>query len=216
MSFYESIGWGLHIVSVIILSFGTLYYFARRFRSHPEFGAYIIGLFLFELFSQKIGVILHNNLLLFSISSFFHFLFLTFIYTYRLFGITRFKLLLIIVLGSIPLCISSWSSDSTSTFQSYDRLFYDLIIILYTLVFYYKIILGSEWSKHAILLNGAGLLFFALDLFLAAATNFLVNQNLELVSWFWTGRAICLQFFYGLLIYYLWKDGKTPQRPSSG
>ena len=66
-------------------------------------------------------------------------------------------------------------------------------------------------NKKENILNNSILLFFCVDAFLAIATDYLINNSLIIVSWFWTFRAVLLQVFYVSLIYYLWKGVKRYQ-----
>ncbi len=213
MIYFESAIRILRYFSIICLALGIIMYLKKFRESHHEIGIYLIILILFECFSKKVGTLLGNNLIIFLASSFFHFCFLTQIYFNHFFKIKSSWKWSLIAVGAIPFIMQSVSlyNIDTNEFQSYDRAAYDLLIVIYTLLIYLKIARQKIWTKGLLFLNGAILLFFGLDIFLAISTNFLINQSLSVVSWFWMLRAICLQLFYVSLIYYLWNNGKTQQ-----
>ncbi|MFT5821371.1 MAG: hypothetical protein ACI8ZM_002623 [Crocinitomix sp.] len=197
MIFFETTIRIFRYFSILCLAIGILTYLMKWRKANHEIGLFIITLFLFECFSIKIGALLGNNLILFLISTFFHFYFLTLIYFKLFFNVNALWKYTILGLGSIPILIQSFNYFviDVETFHSYDRAIYDLFIVLYAFLAYYKIALQKTWSKGLLFLNGSTLLYFAFDIFLAITTNFLINYDLAVVSWFWIARSICLQCF---------------------
>jgi len=152
-----------------------------------------------------------NNLFLFSIASFINFAFLFYYYGTHIFKVETRKLIPVILIGMAPMIIGLSSADSSLNFQSYDRFIYSLCIMLLSLyTFYFMLNQDETVSKEQIILNSAVLLFFTVETFLAIGTNYLINESLMLVAWFWFLRVILLQVFYGSIIYYAWQIGKTP------
>jgi hypothetical protein len=210
-SIFENIIYLMSQFSIVLLAFGIFIFFRKKeFKSYWVFGTYLIFLFLLELFSKKIGALFHNNnLIVFSVSALSHFVFLTLIYFRYLIDVGKKTRNIVLGLGIIPLLISNFAFANISAFQSYDRAIYSLTITVYTFILFYEMVKRDRWNKHTLLFNSAVLLFFSLDVLLAVGTNYLVNEKITFVSWFWTGRAVFLQLFYGTLIYYLWKLGRT-------
>lgn len=201
----------MYFISVFILGSGLLLFcLKKRMRSWPELGIYMFLLLLIELFSKQLGSAFeNNNLIVFSISSYLHFAFLSCIY-FRLFSKSHYIwLFLYLIIGVLPAIIFNANNlKSTEEFQSYDRAIYNIVIMSYSLILIYNTLTTGEERKKVLLFNSATLLFFALDTFLAIATNYLIHANLDLVVWFWFVRAICLQLFYVSLIYLIWPDGR--------
>lgn len=214
MLFFELLDKSIPLVSIFILGFGLFFSLkGKTFSTYLLFGIYFFILFMVELFSKKIGVLLgNNNLILFSFSCLIHFIFLTLIYAKYFFNIKRKHTLAIILIGSIPLFVfnTNWIPDSIK-FESYDRALYSLIFVIYSLTYFYQTIKTTPLRNYGLILNASVLIFFSLDVFLAVGTNYLINENLTLVSWFWTIRALFLQLFYVSLIHFIWKDGKIQQ-----
>ena len=172
---------------------------------------YFLLLFMVELVGQLYPKVTQNsNLFLFSFSSFIHFYFLCFLYLVYFNKVDFKKYLMIVLLFVAPMVINTIINHSIASFNSYDRVIYSFSIMLLVLGDTYILFKGKTlYTRIRIILNNTVLIFFALDTFLAIPSNYLVNENMELVAWFWFLRAIILQVYYSILIYYLWKDGKT-------
>lgn len=214
MNFFDSLGTAFYISSISLLCIGVILYIKNtHFRNLKEFGFYLMTLFSLELLSKQLAVLLdNNNLIIFSISSFTHFSFLSFIYFKHFFKLDRKWFLLAILIGIIPLLFLTKNAlDNLPSFQSYDRAIYSSVIVLYCLRLFHQSLFRSNVSNSVLFFNVATLLFFSLDVFLAVTTNFLIHADLPLVSWFWSIRALFLQTFYLSIIYFLWKHGKTLQ-----
>jgi len=193
-------------IFLLICGIGTWGFKAFRHQMYCGLGYFLI-LLLFEIVSYLLS---GNNLFMLSISSFVNFAFLTYFYCAYFFKKSIKKIIPIILIGTIPMIISLILGYSFQNFQSYDRALYSFAIMLLSLYYFYWILNENEKaSRESIILNSFVLLFFSIDTFLAVGTNYLINENLMLVAWFWFFRAIFLQLYYGSLIYYSWQIGKT-------
>jgi len=198
----NQIGFFLNALSVLILLIGIFICFGKSYNSKWLY-VYICFLFILEVISRILGYYLKNNYFIISLSFFLNFLFLTFFYLEKIYKANRILTLNINILALLLFIL-------TYHLQPYDRFTYSLVITCYSLIFIHKWLQGSIKSNRAsFLLNASILLFFCVDAFLAIATDYLVNNSLELVSWFWFFRGILLQVFYITLIYYAWKTGKS-------
>ena len=209
---FEILGRILAIVSILVLFFGSSFIFLKR-QNESKFnfiGIYFILLFTIELTSLVWGHYYgKSGLVFFSLSFFIHFVFLSYLYLYQWIKIATKWLILILVLGTVPLLLGQLIDIIPAQFQSYDRAIYSFLLLLYSMVSLFRSISGHPMSKSQMILNSGVFFFFALDTFLAITTNYLINESLTLVGWFWIGRALALHFFYASLIYYIWKNGKT-------
>lgn len=199
----------LFYISIVLLTFGIISWGLKAFRYQIYCGfGYFLILLLFEIVSYLFS---DNNLFLLSISSFANFAFLIYFYFKHLLDIKFNKAIPIILLGIVPMIVSLVLGYNFQNFQSYDRALYSFAIMLLSLYYFYWLLNeNKKASKESIILNSFVLLFFSIDTFLAVGTNYLVNENLMLVAWFWFFRAVFLQLYYGSLIYYSWQIGKTP------
>lgn len=202
----NNIGLFLSSISILILFFGTIFYFLRKQSKNTILFIYVIILFLFEVTSVFTGLLLKvTDTILFSLSFFIHFVFLTHFYFFEthLFK-SKFKNK---VIGLAVLILLLNFIVPQNYFDV--RFIYSSTITFYSLMYLYRFINETrEVGKLEVFLNGSILLFFCIDAFLAIATNYLITKSITLVSWFWFFRAVLLQFFYVCLIYYLWKKVK--------
>lgn len=166
---------------------------------------YLVTILLFEVCSLFPSLLVDGNIIFFiNLSFFMHFVFLTHFYLHK----REFKKMGIII-GFLLLLLSVSLNVIPSYFKLHLRFIYSLTITFYSLMYIYGVLMEKiKISKNEIILNSGILLFFCVDAFLAIATDYLINNSLIIVSWFWTFRAILLQVFYVSLIYYLWKRMK--------
>lgn len=207
-SFLDKIGFFLNFLSAFILFFGVIFFIRIKF----NWGYfYILILFFFEIGSRILGHFFKSNILIFNISFFIQFAFLTHFYFSKVYLINKNLKNSVISLGFLLLLLA-YLNAIPSYLQPYIRVIYSFTIMLYSLGYIYLLLKERiTYKKYTTLLNSSILLFFCIDAFLAIATDYLINNSLLLVSWFWMFRAIFLQLFYGTLIYYVWKTGKTQQ-----
>jgi hypothetical protein len=212
MELLKTIGYILNIFSIAILAFGVLITITqKRYTDKSWVLTYIICLLSIEVLQMFIGAYLDvNTFFMFILVFFIQFLFLTYFYCSTVFQISPSIRNTILCLGLLPFLIYTLPDSYYSFLQYYDRVLYSFTIMIYSLIYFYTLINGSiPTIHHRNILNGAVLLFFTLDLFLAIGTRYLISENLSLVSWFWSLRAVCLQLFYSALIYYGWKSSKS-------
>lgn len=206
------IGRGIIFFSIAFLVVGLLANLFQRTNSYNKYVVYYLSVVLLtECTVLFTGVYLEWNFLaLFTISFFTHFIFLTHFYNKTIFQFSTTRRNLLLALGVIPLFVHCTTDSSLVWLQYYARIPYSLIISLYSLGYFYALMIGKLENRPVRnLFNGSILLFFTIDAFLGTGTAYLVKREyLDLVAWFWFFRAIFLQFFYGALIYYGWKQPK--------
>lgn len=210
----EILGRVMATTSIALLLTGIIVFVRKRWhlKQYYLLGFYLASLLVIELTSIVLGHFFGiSGLVLFTLSFFIHFVFLSIFYQKYLFQLKRKWVVLTIGLGILPLLLSQTTRDLPTGFQSYDRAIYSFVIMLYSLYFLYQLVGGVRREREEMILNSGVLIFFALDAFLAIGTNFLVNESLVLVGWFWIGRALTLQFFYASMIHFLWRTGKIPK-----
>jgi hypothetical protein len=96
------------------------------------------------------------------------------------------------------------------SFQSYGKVIGDAAILFYCLMYYWKLFNGSIpiVTEHRNL-NVAVLVYFSINLILFLPINFLVNASISIVFLFWVLNLLSLILFYLVLIYLIWRNGKT-------
>ncbi|TCN63729.1 hypothetical protein CLV25_11579 [Acetobacteroides hydrogenigenes] len=94
-------------------------------------------------------------------------------------------------------------------FQSFGKVIADVVIVLYCLMYYWRIFNGSiPIVKEHRYLNVAALIYFSINLVLFLPINFLVNESISVVFLFWVLNLVSLNLFYLVLIYLIWQNGK--------
>ena len=211
MAFLNQIGLLFSHFSIFLLIVGLFIAIHTKQSTLRDLGiAYLSLLLFFELTGELLDLYFGQNLILFSISSFIHFVSLgiVFFYIRRI----HFKwFLYFFTAGSIPLInnVFFMHSETILTFYSYDRVIYSLVNIVLCLIYFYHAFRRPQKSSTALLLfMSGGLLFFTIDCFLSLGTDYLVQESLTLVAWFWFLRALILHLFYGSIIILSWKNGK--------
>lgn len=210
----EFVGKFLGLSSSVLLLAGIVFLMLpeRRKKSGLVL-VYVALIFTIEV-SCNMHAMLYNtqNLYLFSISSYLHFAFLTYVFYHKLLKLSAKVFVPLILLGLVPLYFNLNPEVSIVSFQSFDRSIYSFIIMLYGLFYLYTLMRRQQLQKtKSLRFTISVVLFFSIDALLAVGANFLVNEHLALVAGFWIFRALLLHLYYWSVIYYLWKIGKTHQ-----
>jgi hypothetical protein len=211
MEILKIIGEFSDIFSITILVFGFFVTLLSKKHDHKNWLlAYLSCLLVMESLSLVTGVHLESYFPYLFIPFFFiQFLFLNHFYCSSVFQLSSTKRNTILGLGLIPFLTYLLPEPYRSFFQHYDQTPYSFTIMVYSLMYFYALINKNIAIIHARnVLNGAVLLFFTLDTFLAIGAKYLLTENLSLVTYLSFFRAIFLQLFYGTLIYYGWKSSK--------
>ncbi len=83
------------------------------------------------------------------------------------------------------------------------------ILVLCFFTFYQWITEKTPKSQSLVSLNGAIFIYYSLNLLLYLFINFLVNENITLVTIFWSINLVSVLLFYSILILFIWQNGKT-------
>lgn len=186
-------------LNVIVLTIGIIF----SFKYYRPGLIYFIALVFLENMSVFIP---ENNLFLFSTSYFLHFSCLGYYILVELLGWRKKNYVLLILIASLFMLYNLKTQNSVESYQSYDRLFYNFAILLFSMAAI------AQFIRQKIKVSAANIIFFlitlsyfSLDLVMALATNYLVNQPVTIVLGVWLFRAIILSLFYISLINLVWK-----------
>lgn len=121
-----------------------------------------------------------------------------------------------VVVFAVDVLIITQVPDVTQ-FQSYTKITTNLLIICLTL---HLLLRGLKRNlkllKDYFWLLLVVLVYFSVNLFLFLSFNFLINNELNVVIWFWLVNVIFNSGFYLLITYFIWKRGKAPKYLRSG
>ena len=114
--------------------------------------------------------------------------------------------------------IFSFITKDPKSFYSYGKIAVNLYIIT-TCILYYKKLFESlriSESYRFILFNSGVLAYFTFNLLINISINFLVNENLNIVIYFWIANALITLMFYAFNTFLIWKDGRIQKPLQSG
>ncbi len=166
-----------------------------------------------ELSNELYALFDNSNLFLLSISSFLSFAFIFYLYLFYFYRMSRNRILLFYLLSSIPMIIQFVIGHHPESFQSYDRAFYSISLMLLSMTDIYFVIAGRvKYSSSRLLLAYTILIFYSFETIVSIPTNFLINGDIELTVWIWFLRAVALQSYYVALIIFIKNSDRI--RPS--
>lgn len=212
---YESLSlifWG---ISIVILICGGMSVSVKSAGSKnvllPSYLAAILFLesssyYFAEYGSQKL------NIFLFHLSGFVHFAFIALCYLFYFGHWSKLKYFTLIAIGFVLMLVGSFAYREPGAFHLYGNIFYNLAVMSFSFSYFMMLIAkGMKPRPFEFFLNAAVLLYFAYDAVISLSSNFLVNENLDLVAPFWLFRTLLLQLFYISLINFSWQIGKVPK-----
>lgn len=177
--------------------------------------AYLILGVLTELISKYFGYYSSTkyNLFLIPIYGLLELVLFSILY-YRYIIRNRSKLYIYFILFLICLIIIDLSRIESmfkaSSFQSYGKVIADAGIVVFCLIYYLDVVKGKIKPTFELnLLNAASIIFFSLNLIIFLAINFLVNANYGIVMFFWFFNLTIVCLYYMIIIYLIWRNGKT-------
>jgi hypothetical protein len=193
---------------------GAIYY--KKLKTEDRILAgFLLASFLTQVLQMYFGFIKDvPNLFLIPLYGFFEFLLFSIIYARFFSGETKKVLNFIIPIIGIGLMTEvaiSFFNQNPTKFISYGKIFVNLSIIGYSSTYLIKVLLDKKQKliPNRINLSFILLINYTLTLLLFLAVNFLINNSLKIVSYFWMFHALITALYYGILTYYIWNRGKT-------
>jgi len=192
-----------------------LLYFRYINKGYRILVVYLAGALIMDLLYRYFGYYSHleYNLFLIPLWGFFELVVFSVLY-YKYIFKSGSNILLVFIVMMLLLIASEFFSVSQlfkiKTFQSIGKVIADVAIIWFCFLYYWDVFRGeiAVKSKYG-LLNAGILVYYSINLILFLPINFLVNEKLNLVIFFWVVNLISMLLFYFLLIYLIWQDGKT-------
>lgn len=175
---------------------------------------YLAICLLIDLLSRYFGIVSHlkNNAFLLPIFAFLELLVFSILYYKHIFrSKSKFLLLFIVIMHLIVLL--DVASLSKLLYQksifSFGKVIADVSILFFCMVYYWKLSMGQisiilEYTR----LNAAIFIYYSINLIIFLSLNFLVNNRLSIVTFFWTINIVSAVSFYLFLTYLIWQNGK--------
>ncbi|MDA3912073.1 MAG: hypothetical protein PF448_12030 [Bacteroidales bacterium] len=196
----------------------------------------LIGAFLFKRVSGDLKIIivyfwsvsilelvstfLTNNLVLMPIGSIIDLLLLTILYLQHMLVRGKYQFILVGLagLGVIPIFFDFINALSGSLdYIFYGSMYASLIILIFSVIYFIQTALFSHVKindKH-MSINILIFVLYLLNLLFMLSINFLVTENVELVSYFWIIRLVIIIIINIGFGYLIWKHGRTPKTSQS-
>lgn len=214
------------LLSPLVLVLGVitgLWFYNRLSPKYRWMLAYLGCALLIDILSRYWGLISskQNNLVFLSVSGLIDLVFVAGLYNfYYLPKGQRWLLYPAAAIFLLVVCNLLFFGNlfsAANTFQSYDKLICNMVIVVYTL-FCFMELLRHRRKEHREMMriNSSILVFFAVDILISMAANFLINESLTLVVYFWVLRLLLLTGMYLILIYTIWQSGKNPKHLQFG
>ncbi|MGB0523075.1 MAG: hypothetical protein ACPGJS_08950 [Flammeovirgaceae bacterium] len=206
----------LSFITPITLIIGLVIGWAQFNKYQPLYKIlfwYLCVALVTDLLCRYFGYVDQGKFNLFMIPLFAFAELVLFAYLYYQHFLDKPKLMLWVLVVPISLAIVDFRLVNGSTdahqYQSYGMVIADFTIILCSLAYFWKTIQASKNPPELFALNSAFLIFFSFNMLLFSALNFLVNEHINLVAFFWIANNVSLVAFYSFIIYQLWQHGKT-------
>lgn len=204
--------WCSPLILIIGVALGSYYYTSLDKKELLVFW-FLISSLIIDLFSRFQGWFMsHNNLTFFSLSAIVELVFFSTFYLKHLLH-KEIKYLNFILLGCgiiILLNFGVYYFDfKIKEFQSFDRFFVNLVILCFSILFLKQQLTSQRdvLTSNSVI-NTFVLLYITVDIFIALTMNFMVNADINIVTFFWLLRLTFLILLYANLSYTIWQNGK--------
>lgn len=170
---------------------------------------------IMDLISRYLGYysIFKNNLFLIPVFGFLELAIISTLYYKYILKIKSVPLLLFIVTMLLIILyeiIIAPILPYRKYFFSIGKIIADVSVIFFCMYYYWRVFkwqipIKSQYN----LMNAAIFIYYSISLLNYLTINFLINEKLSIVTFFWVIRFISMILFYLVLIYLIWQDGKT-------
>lgn len=204
---------GLILVTFVVIGIVT---FKKLQPLYKWLFFYMLIALIFHVLSNYFGFVYGNNQSWIQAYGFFELL--IFIFIYRLFLLKKLTGMIFFIVGILGLIYMVGENVLTNFFdlkniQYYSRAIDAFLIVLASVLYFLEQIGRSKTVDIAkMILNGAILVYFSLNLIIILPINYFINADSKLINIFLVSNMITTTLFYIYLTYSLWKNGKI-QKP---
>lgn len=204
--------------SPIVLLMGIivgLLNFSRLVAIYRIVVVYLAICFVTDLLTRYLGAYSHMkyNLFMIPIFGFLELVVFSTLYYKHILRI-KSKYLLLFIVTMLLLILSEIAFAprlfNRETFHSYGKVIADVSVLFFCLLYYVQVFKGHiPVNSESSVLNSVVFVYYSVNLLIFLAVNFLVNAKLTYVVFFWVVNLISMVLFYLILIYLIWRNGKT-------
>lgn len=215
---------GIDQVFEVVAQFGIVFIWLIAFvgiflykKSSPLYKTLIIYFWLVAFFEIISLIFMGNNLFLFPLISLVDLILFFYLY-YNFFlkkGSYRYILLGIAIIGIVLVLIDLIKSlnPEFSSLLFWGSMFVSLLIIVLSIIYFLQIVIYPSLKVRSdyTLLNILFLLLFLINMLFMLTSNYLINENIEIVSYFWIIRIVINVVSNTIIFFLIWKHGRTPK-----
>lgn len=203
-------------VILLIAMLTGIVYWTRSERRERFFTLFLAATLALEIVSRNTMYSVAGNLHLLLISSLLEFAFFAVLYLQFLHRKPRKYLLFSSIVLTLYLIYQSLQLSpqlDLSSFQLYDRMVADSMVVVFCLVFLYDS-LSTETPSPALrrYTNTFVLIYAVIDFFMSLTSNFMVNETPNLVLVLWFVRLLAQIALYIHIGYVIWHNGRMQIR----
>ena len=131
-------------------------------------------------------------------------------------GQYRIVLLLLALLGIYPLIldfIKALEVSNVPVLMFYGSFYISILLVVFSVIYFLQAALLTNFKvqqKH-MLINIMVFLGYSVSLLYMLSINFLINENVKIVSYFWILRSVIFIISTTVYAYLIWKHGRTPK-----
>jgi hypothetical protein len=203
----------IYLILAVLLLGSIIFIVKFRFL---DFGFKAIGIFILTNFVVQLISFFNFGYNLYFVAIYGLFELILFSVLYGRFINFKHKTLFVIIVTVISTLliyegVTSYVNQNVESFNSYGKIFSHLTIITYSVYYIIDTLINKskKIEPQKINLSFVILIFYVITLINFIAINFLVNNSLQIVVYFWNFYAVLNVLFYGALTFLLWKHGKS-------
>lgn len=184
-------------------------------------GIYLVFGFIINLLSRYFGLVspIENNLFMFPVGTFIELALISWLYIRYMLpkGQYHFVIYFLVLLGFVPLTydfVHSLNPENMNGLMFYGSFYVNGLLVLICILYYLQTAFNKKMviNSKKIVVNTLLFLNFVVGLLYMLSINFLINENVKIVTYFWILRMIVIIGVNSIILYLIWKDGKIPKR----
>lgn len=200
-------------IMLLVSTFGYIFRFIKLDLFKKLIGCYLVFCLLIDVISRSLLLFFDANIMLIPVFAAGEYLIFTYIYFRFVFKSSRIIYAIapvIVILIISDYWMNNFIKINLEIFQSYSRAIGVLSIIVYTLIYYIRLIRSDiAINKVFMRFNAITLAYFTVMLVAWLPTNFIYNSILDARFYIWTLIILSNVLYYIYLIYVLWGTRKT-------
>ncbi len=207
--------WIYSPIIVATVLYLILVYAGYNFRkiSYPFKVTFVILIF-YAIIDIALGVCTDkygSNYFILPISFFVEYVLYLYLYLYA-FKLTKSKIVtvgayIVLVVILFEACYVTFFTE-VKNFNSYGKVLSNGTVMVFSMIYFFRALanLKQKLNQNILLYNSVILIYSAVGMFVFGSVNFLINENVDIVIYFWTLNTIVVFLFYIAIAYLIYVD----------